>query len=106
MTGGFLIYCAISLFLGFCGFVDSLVQPRWAYTNAHKSKFFWVLVNMVGMLSIVGGAVTWFVYSYLGTRRAVVRKGGYNRTVDRDAQHAANWLDAVESRRSGSRDNH
>jgi hypothetical protein len=69
----------ISTLLGFCGLADSIVQPGKAYRAAHKSKALWVLLNLVGMLTLVGGAVTWAVYSYGGTRKSVVNKGGYYR---------------------------
>ena len=73
------IFLVVSFFLGFCGFVDALKQPGRAFDVAGKSKRLWVLITFLGMVSVIGGAVTWAVYSYGGTRKAVVRGGGYNR---------------------------
>ena len=72
---GFVIYCVVSGFLGFCGFVDAWHQPRRAWKNAGRSKLLWVLITMLGMLSVVAGSVTWALYSYGGTRRAIVGAG-------------------------------
>jgi hypothetical protein len=76
------IYVIISAFMGFCGFVDSARQPRRAWRNAGKSKSLWVLINLIGMLSIYGGAMTFLAYTYGGTRKAVVNSGGVNRPGD------------------------
>jgi hypothetical protein len=76
---GILIYCIISFFLGFCGFVDALFQPSRAWANAGRSKGLWILITFLGMITVFPGWVTWAVYSYGGTRRAVVRNGGYMR---------------------------
>jgi hypothetical protein len=76
---GLIVWMVISTFLGFCGFVDCLAQPSGAYRTAGKSKAVWALVTFVGMISLVGGVATWLLYSYGGTRRALVRNGGYNR---------------------------
>ena len=73
------IYLALSTFLGFCGFADACKQPRQAWQNAGKSKGLWVLITFVGMVSLGAGWITWLVYSYGGTRRAIKRGGGYSR---------------------------
>jgi hypothetical protein len=78
MTGT-IIYLLISGFLGFCGFVDALHQPSAAWHRAGKSKVLWVLITFVGMITVLPGWITWAVYSYGGTRKAVVRNGGFNR---------------------------
>jgi hypothetical protein len=98
------IYIAISTFLGFCGFLDSAHQPSRAWQNAHKSKFLWVLINFVGMISLFGGAVTFLLYSYGGTRRAVVRKGGYNRRREMNIRKtAAPIIDEMNMREGRNR---
>jgi hypothetical protein len=97
---GLFIYCGISLFLGFCGFVDAARQPSRAWTNAGRTKVLWVLITFAGMISVVGGWLTWALYSYGGTRRAVVRKGGYNRP-SREAgtrEQAGYVLDEIDMR--------
>jgi len=77
---GLIIYMIISTFLGFCGVADSVRQPGQAFRAAGRSKSFWVLVNILGMITLVGGVVTWAVYSYGGARKGVVKNGGYNRS--------------------------
>ena len=79
VMGAFWIYAGISGFLGFCGFADCCVQPRQAWRNAGRSKPVWLLITFVGMITLVAGWITWALYSYGGTRHAVVRGGGYRR---------------------------
>ena len=75
----YLVLVGVSIFLGFCGLADAIKQPTQAFRASGHSKPLWVLIELVGMLSIVGGAVTFLVYSYGGVRRDVVKAGGYNR---------------------------
>ena len=76
---GFIVYAVISTFFGFCGFVDTLAQPRRAFRNAGHSKLVWTLIGFVGMVSVVGGAPTFAIYTWGGIRRQVVRSGGFDR---------------------------
>jgi Protein of unknown function (DUF2510) len=103
--GAFWIYAGISGFLGFCGFADCFVQPRRAWQNAGRSKPAWLLITFVGMITLVAGWITWALYSYGGTRRAVVRGGGYRRpTVGgtnnemRNRRMAGHVLDEINMR--------
>lgn len=97
---GFILFILVSTFLGFCGFVDAAKQPGPAYQVAGKSKGLWVLVTFLGMISLVGGVVTWGLYSYGGTRKAVVRAGGYNRpsreSAIRETRRQANREDRAQ----------
>ena len=70
----------VTVFLGFCGFVDALVQPRRAFKASGHSKALWVAIEFVGMCTCLG-AITWAWYSF-GVRRQVVRAGGANRPGD------------------------
>jgi hypothetical protein len=91
---GLIWYCVISGFLGFCGFCDSLAQPARAYRLAGVSKPLWVVINLVGMLSVVGGVLSFLVYSYGGPRRKVVKHGGYNRpTREKPVREMARYID-------------
>lgn len=99
---GVIIFIVISLFCGFCGFVDSVAQPARAYRQARVSKPLWVMINLLGMLSVVGGIVTFLLYSYGGPRRKLVRAGGYNRpSREMYARKVAGYVDDEMQLRHG-----
>ncbi len=100
------VFMLVSTFLGFCGFVDAWKQPKQAFRTSGHSKALWVFIGAVGMFSLVGGIVTWAIYSYGGVRRDVVKAGGYNRPsrearvremtrlVDAERQAQEGWSNA------------
>ena len=70
----FTAFIYFSLFMGLCGIVSVLRQPRRAFRAAGHSKGLWLLIEMVGTL-FLGGVLTWAIYS-IAIRPDLVREGG------------------------------
>jgi hypothetical protein len=68
-------FIIVSWFLGLCGTINVLFQPKAAFRSAGHSKRVWLAVEVLGTLLSYTGIITWLLYS-IWIRPSVVRAGG------------------------------
>ena len=77
MNSGLLTtFIIVSWFLGLCGVIDVLRQPKRGFGSAGHSKRLWLAVEVVGTLLSYTGIFTWAAYS-IWVRPSVVKAGGH-----------------------------